>query len=964
MIVGRDDELRTVQSALGAAIDGRGGAVFTVGEAGIGKSRLAAVAAGLGFAAGMRIMRGRGSAIGPMVPFRSLTEALMSLLRSGPVIDAGELGPYRPVLAQLVPDWGKSSLGGDGGSLVVLAEGVLRLTALAGQQGGCLLILDDLQDSDAETLAVIEYLADNIADQPTLLIGTVRSDPSPALDLAKSLAQRGSGMLLYLSRLNEGEVHGLVRSCLGGAPQEVPGQVTEYVWTGSAGIPLIAEELLEELLTSGLLVREATGWRLTGRLGPRISTTLSRTLSGRLDLIGAQGRELLSMAAVLGQRFPVTLLHVTSGMPYRDLLSLLHGDITGQLVTPDEETPDWYCFQHPLIVDVLLSLLTPEHRARLAQRAADAVEAVYPGLPGDWCQTAATLRFQAGDLGGAGRLFAEAGQRAFHLGAANSSVTLLDKALELLPADGDGQLRADAFATQLYALVEAGQVERAVSSAATLEKVAGALDRRSRAQLHTKLAWAAMMGGRTRDGLDQVDIARALLGPDAPDQETALVDIVEAHLTLDLPGPDQVGEAERLCRRAAATAESADAPVAACQAWQLLGGITRSRDPEEATACLEKARLLAVRNGLPIEELHVLIRLGNDDALRDGNLDRLEQVRAQATQAGAVITRYQAEASVALHMILRADFPAAAELLDQVLAPAMRLRLLETTRYALLLRVILAAHQGKRRDMDTAFAELRHWEGDEAQHTPRALGLARAWCALLEENHPRAIRELSLALAAEEKSPTIFQLTGRYGLNLLLRALDGQADLAEYHSITANPASSLRWDRQFAAFAGAVLAGRARRTAEAVEHVDEALRLAAPYQTARHIGLRLVSEAAIEDGWGAPASWLGMAEEYFHEREVPAVATACRALLRRAGVPVAQRRQGIDDIPPVLRAAHVTVREYEILRLLVHRLSNREMAARLHLSPRTVEKHVASLLVKTSQPDRIALADFAATALR
>jgi DNA-binding NarL/FixJ family response regulator len=61
-----------------------------------------------------------------------------------------------------------------------------------------------------------------------------------------------------------------------------------------------------------------------------------------------------------------------------------------------------------------------------------------------------------------------------------------------------------------------------------------------------------------------------------------------------------------------------------------------------------------------------------------------------------------------------------------------------------------------------------------------------------------------------------------------------------------------------------------------------------------------------------------------------------------------------------LRKAGVTVREFEVLRLLVDRLGNREIATRLHLSPRTVEKHVASLMAKTGRPDRIALAEFAA----
>jgi DNA-binding NarL/FixJ family response regulator len=56
----------------------------------------------------------------------------------------------------------------------------------------------------------------------------------------------------------------------------------------------------------------------------------------------------------------------------------------------------------------------------------------------------------------------------------------------------------------------------------------------------------------------------------------------------------------------------------------------------------------------------------------------------------------------------------------------------------------------------------------------------------------------------------------------------------------------------------------------------------------------------------------------------------------------------------------VTVRELEVLRLLVGRLGNREIAERLHLSPRTVERHVSSLLTKLGAANRIALGEFAA----
>jgi DNA-binding NarL/FixJ family response regulator len=86
---------------------------------------------------------------------------------------------------------------------------------------------------------------------------------------------------------------------------------------------------------------------------------------------------------------------------------------------------------------------------------------------------------------------------------------------------------------------------------------------------------------------------------------------------------------------------------------------------------------------------------------------------------------------------------------------------------------------------------------------------------------------------------------------------------------------------------------------------------------------------------------------------------ACRSLLRRAGEPVRQHRRGTDAIPPRLRQAGITVREYEVLTLIAARLSNREIGKRLFLSPRTVETHVANLLAKTGATSRTELADAA-----
>jgi DNA-binding CsgD family transcriptional regulator len=297
-----------------------------------------------------------------------------------------------------------------------------------------------------------------------------------------------------------------------------------------------------------------------------------------------------------------------------------------------------------------------------------------------------------------------------------------------------------------------------------------------------------------------------------------------------------------------------------------------------------------------------------------------------------------------------------------VLAAASRLKLVECVHYVLMVRAILAGHRGRRREMDEALSAFRRWEG-EAQplYAPRIHGLAKAFCALLEENRPRALEEQALALHAEDTTPTVFHLGGRYGVNLLLGAVTGTTTREEFDAVASSPAAGFRWDRMFAQFGRAVLAGRAGAVAEADAAFAAALAAGAPYAMGRHLGLRLVAECALTDGWGSPVEWLRTAEDYFHSADIPAVASACRALLRNSGVRVGQRRTGLAEMPSALRSAGLTVREYEVLRLLADRLGNREIANRLHLSPRTVEKHVSSLITKTGLPNRIALSEYAVT---
>jgi DNA-binding CsgD family transcriptional regulator len=165
--------------------------------------------------------------------------------------------------------------------------------------------------------------------------------------------------------------------------------------------------------------------------------------------------------------------------------------------------------------------------------------------------------------------------------------------------------------------------------------------------------------------------------------------------------------------------------------------------------------------------------------------------------------------------------------------------------------------------------------------------------------------------------------------------------------------------RAFATYAAAVLAGRRGEASEAVALVETGDRDLDGFAWYRHLGRRHAAEAAIGDGWGAPEVWLADALAYFDGNGDDRLASACRALLRRAGAPV-PRRRGDQAEHEALRALGVTAREAEVLTLLGEGLANRDIGERLFMSPRTVERHVASLVNKAGVARRAELVAFAA----
>jgi DNA-binding CsgD family transcriptional regulator len=235
---------------------------------------------------------------------------------------------------------------------------------------------------------------------------------------------------------------------------------------------------------------------------------------------------------------------------------------------------------------------------------------------------------------------------------------------------------------------------------------------------------------------------------------------------------------------------------------------------------------------------------------------------------------------------------------------------------------------------------------------------AAAFLGLVEEDRATARRHLCAGLGAISRAGADYTSKPAIGLLALLRQLDGPAEEAAEIEI---PEKSVHFMASaYLRYAAGVATGRRGNGDLAAALIAEGDRTLGDHRWLRHLGRRLVAEAAVADGWGDPVRWLREALTFFDGRGDDQIASACRSILRKAGAAVPRRR---DDrgVPDELRALGVTARELEVLRLLAIGLPNKQIGARLYLSARTVERHVANLEVKTGAARRSELVAYAAT---
>jgi predicted ATPase len=366
-LVGRVEEVQTLEAARRRAADGEPAVVLVGGEAGVGKTRLIADLTARCAADGMRVLYGGCVPVGgDGLPYAPIVEALRPLLDAlGIDTVRGLVGPSWRELARLLPSLGEPEPGPAGQAAQArLFELLLGLLARLSRQTPLAIVVEDLHWSDQSTRDLLAFLVRNLRRNRVLVVVTYRSDEPGQQRLGAYLAELDRGgrvVRIELARLDQVQTAAQLVSILGTAPAA---DLVAAVFGRSEGNPLFTEELLAAVRAG------------SGELPP----TLRDLLRGRVQALPERAQQVLAVAAVAGRRVPHRLLASVAGLDSQDLLQALRAAVAHQLLVarPGEDS---YQFRHALLREVVDADLLPGERAHLHAAYANALTK-RPGLAG------------------------------------------------------------------------------------------------------------------------------------------------------------------------------------------------------------------------------------------------------------------------------------------------------------------------------------------------------------------------------------------------------------------------------------------------------------------------------------------------------------------------------------------------------------------------------------------------------
>ena len=432
-LVGRDTELARLLEALDEASTCLRVALIE-GEPGIGKTRLAEEVGAEASRRGTMVLWGRsfeGGAAPALWPWLPPLRALVAALPE-PAQPAPELAALLSPAA--VPGGGATAVQV---ARFALVEAVADLLARSAAARPVVLVLDDLQWADVESLELLTSMVGRLADARLLIVVTVRElevGRNDTVVAALAALTRSTGARrLALRGLASEATDALVAQTAG----DLDPVAAASIHARAEGNPFFTTELAR-LLASG-----------QGLPGADVPSGVRDVVRRRLSLLPEATVDLLRVAAVIGRDVDLGLLAVAAGRDLDDCLDDLEPAILHRLLVAAPDQPGVHRFAHALVREVVVDDISSLRRARMHLRVADALDD-----SDDNAEILAEHLWQAVPIGVSARA-ATALERAARVAVRRLAYTtaqdLLDRAVQLRRTVGgdaeaqEAELRALAF---------------------------------------------------------------------------------------------------------------------------------------------------------------------------------------------------------------------------------------------------------------------------------------------------------------------------------------------------------------------------------------------------------------------------------------------------------------------------------------------------------------------------------------
>jgi class 3 adenylate cyclase/tetratricopeptide (TPR) repeat protein len=392
-LVGRAVERTRLSERIQRAFspEAAGQVIALVGDAGIGKTRLAEEVL-REFQAGvpaLLLARDTCQSFEQPMPYAPIGRLLRQMLRLPPPGDPqAQAAAVQQQLEVLVPLWSRfAPLLGPVLNVPIpdtpltaaltadqrrdrLHDLVVMLIFALAQHLPLVIVVDDLQWADASSLALIRRLANELAGQPILLLLIYR----PSASLAEPWGDPDHYATITVTELSAAENEELLRTLLEGEP---PPELRPLL-ARMAGTPFFVEETVRYLLEAGVLRRTSSGAWVPARAIDAITipSRLEQLIVARLDRLHVETRALAQVAAVIGLRFSEALLEAVAA-PRAGLQARLNELVDAAVLVRDTSDPaPAYRFKHALIREVAYSSLLFARRHTLHIQVAAAIEQI------------------------------------------------------------------------------------------------------------------------------------------------------------------------------------------------------------------------------------------------------------------------------------------------------------------------------------------------------------------------------------------------------------------------------------------------------------------------------------------------------------------------------------------------------------------------------------------------------------